>query len=814
MCIFPCLRLAFFALPLVFALGCADSIAIGEGGAGGSGGSGGSSDGGIGGMGGVGGIDGGDAGTDCAETGCSDGNECTIDGVCNTLSGMCMDGGGFEPAGTRCTQERGFFCDGEGACVVCNEDEQCARFFPPQECREPAACVDGACPIPEALPDGTMCSEGECYEGLCVPLAPQSKLVPMVCDNQVTPFFWEIPMNMNVAPSAIEATRPFNADIEAALSIPQEFLQFGLISVYPEELTSIEVSSAAAEIVTSGVLSGSPVSTIRSTVPVAFPIPQIPNPGDAGGDACTDDGDCPLAAFGQRCSAGGQCDCACDTGCVPEQCANVVTADIAVPVNPIFKAPYRAQASGAVCFDVGGEDPPSAVGAPPLRTGIRAVASNGAFVRFECVGGTVNDNGTPDNPFDDFVDPNPPDARICFPIDTPDVDLCEVPPPVDCSDANECVLDAICDPFTGECSPGSTKPRGAPCDQDGGNACDGQGSCVQCVEDSGCVDDGNDCTSVPECENDRCSPLSDLPQGTVCNQGGGNRCDGDGNCILVGDGPFPETKDLTLGCTSNLTSDVGLVPFQLTVAPSVIVQGDPFTADLSGVGLIREELLDSVQWVIVGGATRVDLIDATATVHVRAGATGDDVPLTVVPIPYRCAVDGAVCDPTNDASSVPGKRANSDCAPLGPTNPCGRFVEIPTSDDCGPGGICAQLDGGTATKVNQCATNAFCVTGPLPIPLQSALGDYVAGPATEVLFGWDDASTGATLAGNGTWDLPPAVFGDPIASNGIRAGIDALSVALECTMGVDSDGLYGVGVPGQSSPTPNLLLVSFPIQLP
>ena len=64
-------------------------------------------------------------------------------------------------------------------------------------------------------------------------------------------------------------------------------------------------------------------------------------------------------------------------------------------------------------------------------------------------------------------------------------------------------------------------------------------------------------------------------------------------------------------------------------------------ANRGGVGLISEGLLDSVQWVIVGGATRVDLID----------------------------------------------------------------LVIPTSDDCAPGGICAQLDGGTATKVDQCATN-------------------------------------------------------------------------------------------------------------
>jgi hypothetical protein len=84
--------------------------------------------------------------------------------------------------------------------------------------------------------------------------------------------------------------------------------------------------------------------------------------------------------------------------------------------------------------------------------------------------------------------------------------------------------------------------------------------------------------------------------------------------------------------------------------------------------------------------------------------------------------------------------------------------------------------------------------------------------SSEVLFGWDDASTGATLAGDGSWALPPVLFEDPIVSNGIRADIGGLSVGFECTMGVDSDGIFGVGVPDESSPTPNLLLISFQIE--
>jgi hypothetical protein len=766
-------------------------------------------------MGGAGGMAGGGGGFHCNEVGCDDANPCTIDGACNTITGVCIGGGENEALNTPCSQSDGFFCDGEGSCVVCNEASQCARFFPPQDCREPASCVDNECPLPDPLPDGTACSAGRCYQGWCVAVLPQSALVPMVCHNSVSPAFWGIPLDMTVAPSAIQATRTFGADIFATLSIPKEFLQYGLISVFPTELTALEITAAAAEIVTSGVLSGSPLSATLGSAPLAVPISQAPNPGDLGGSACATDEDCPLAAFGQSCGLGGQCECACRDGCTPATCANLATDDVLVPLSPIFNARYVAASSGMVCFDVGGANPPSSLGAPPVRTGIRAIASNGAFVRFECVGGTVNDNGTPELPFDDLVDPNAPDSQICFPIETPEVDLCEGPPPVDCADDNRCVVDPVCDPFVGACTGGTSEPRGTACDQSGGMVCDGRGACVQCVEDSQCPDDGNQCTAAPACEADRCRTQTNLPQGAVCDQDGGNRCDGNGNCVDVGDDPFPEVQGLTLGCASSVSADISIVPFELMVAPEAPVSGQPFVADLRGAALLSEELLDSVQWTIPGGATRVDLIDLRATVHVRSGATGDDVALTPEPIAYRCGIDEtAACDPANDLPGVPGSRANTDCVPTGASNPCGRFVPIPTSNDCEPGGACAVLDGGTGTKHSQCRANGFCVTGALSLPLQARVESYVAAASGDVLFGWDDASTGASVGGNGTWILPAAVFGEPIGPNGIQVSIDGLSVALECTMGVDSGGPYGVGVPGRSSPTPDSLLIGFSIQAP
>ncbi|MGB5701173.1 MAG: hypothetical protein WBM48_00025, partial [Polyangiales bacterium] len=66
-----------------------------------------------------------------------------------------------------------------------------------------------------------------------------------------------------------------------------------------------------------------------------------------------------------------------------------------------------------------------------------------------------------------------------------------------------------------------------------------------------------------------------------------------------------------------------------------------------------------------------------------------------------------------------------------------------------------------------------------------------------------------------TWTLPAVLFADPLGPNGLRVNASGLAVGLECTMGVDSnDPVHGVGVPGKSSPTPDTLLLEFPIQVP
>ena len=89
---------------------------------------------------------------------------------------------------------------------------------------------------------------------------------------------------------------------------------------------------------------------------------------------------------------------------------------------------------------------------------------------------------------------------------------------------------------------------------------------------------------------------------------------------------------------------------------------------------------------------------------------------------------------------------------------------------------------------------------------------FTAAASGIVNFGYADQGTGATLNPNGTYALPASVFTAPEALNEIKVNASGLSVALVCTMAVDSGGPDGVSVPDAASPTPSDLLVTFDIQ--
>jgi hypothetical protein len=263
-----------------------------------------------------------------------------------------------------------------------------------------------------------------------------------------------------------------------------------------------------------------------------------------------------------------------------------------------------------------------------------------------------------------------------------------------------------------------------------------------------------------------------------------------GQVLVEGRCVDENSKFIPIVCRNSVNEETSVLSWELTVEPSTIESGEVFSATLDGVVLFHEEFLDDVQTEPLIEVSEVNLIELKATVQVRSGATGEPRILTNEDEPYECFLSPrASCDPANDdiSSGPPGGRSNSDCQPESPQNPCGRFIRLPTSSECGPGGLCAALG-----KTSQCFTHEFCVTGDLPIELKRAIGEYTAQTEGRVLFGWADETLGASI------DQMP-VAADEAGPLSLRLGIGSLLVAFECAMPRE---------------TPDGALVSFPIETP
>jgi hypothetical protein len=308
-----------------------------------------------------------------------------------------------------------------------------------------------------------------------------------------------------------------------------------------------------------------------------------------------------------------------------------------------------------------------------------------------------------------------------------------------------------------------------------------------------------------------CSDLGSCAEG---------ECTGGGNGEAFADPP-PKSRRIDLGCTTDAISDIFVLGWDLTVDPGPIVGGEAFGATFSGVLWVDEFLLDLGQTGVAGGFKRSNFLELRATVHVRDGVTSEarDVVLTNQPDGETCAFDTngdagptagptfPTCSPVNDSEDG----SNSDCTGLGgvpdPRNPCGQFIPLPTSNDRDR---CAELD-----KADQWMQLGFCVTGDLEIPLEGPVGAYTAAGAGQVLFGWDDQSTDATLDDttrpeDPMWILPTPDFNAETGPNGFRnrQGYNTIDngfpIPFECTM--------ASGTPGLLRPTPDSALISFPIQ--
>jgi hypothetical protein len=312
------------------------------------------------------------------------------------------------------------------------------------------------------------------------------------------------------------------------------------------------------------------------------------------------------------------------------------------------------------------------------------------------------------------------------------------------------------------------------------------------------------------------------------------------------DDPEPKTRTIILGCSNNtILGGLSLIPWELTVNPTAIRSGGEFAAKFEAIAIFPEYFLNVAQSDVGGGLSRVNIVEHQATDHVRRGATdqegGDleDVPLAfeLDSIPWTCRYDGngdaefgagpfPSCSEDNDNLDD----SNEDCTGLGgvphPENQCGKFKPIPISNDCTPGGVCDSLGDPfphlNLSPLELCDKNGFCVRGPVEVTLRGGVPDdyYYAAASGHVLFGWDDASTGAEIdqtsgPNDGVWILPDAVFEEPAGPNAMRFIAGDTKVALECTMAVGGWGPFGVASQEDlASPAPDHALISFPIQQP
>lgn len=306
-----------------------------------------------------------------------------------------------------------------------------------------------------------------------------------------------------------------------------------------------------------------------------------------------------------------------------------------------------------------------------------------------------------------------------------------------------------------------------------------------------------------------------------------------GNGGTAGAGPEAKTQAIGVGCSNNiLATQISALDWELTADPGPIVGGESVTVEFTGTAQFSESFLD-VALSAIPGLNQATLDALQATALARSGLTGDGVALAEAPIPTTCNGGmnaGGACD-TDD-----------DCPPVGYFE-CVQVVDFPISTDCSEGGECDQLG-----KLGQCnagsPTNDFCITGPLPIPMNTVAGTFTADASGgTVLLGWDDQNTGATtesvygcamggtecdpandqMDGSNTdcepveaantcdeftgYALPAAATNDPLGPNGLKVTAGTLAVALNCTMATDL-GLDPTAV----GPTPDEELISFDIE--
>ncbi len=100
-----------------------------------------------------------------------------------------------------------------------------------------------------------------------------------------------------------------------------------------------------------------------------------------------------------------------------------------------------------------------------------------------------------------------------------------------CASTSDCIVSGTCDAQTGACI-WQFQPPASVCDDDGGNVCDGIGRCVECTEAEQCVS-SRQCVENGVCNQDTnaCETGNPVSIDTPCTEDRGRFCDGTGNCV-------------------------------------------------------------------------------------------------------------------------------------------------------------------------------------------------------------------------------------------------------------------------------------------
>ena len=277
----------------------------------------------------------------------------------------------------------------------------------------------------------------------------------------------------------------------------------------------------------------------------------------------------------------------------------------------------------------------------------------------------------------------------------------------------------------------------------------------------------------------------------------------------------PVTKTVAVGCALDLEIDdlarLAYFPWELTVeAIDPIRSGQPFRALASGVAKfdvvnLNYALLLFNELGVSPGFSRVAIEDFEATVRVRKGADGPDIPMELADLPKACT-DDAIEQPVTECATDDECPGDARCLPV---------FDFKTSDneeECRELGAFEAFD-----AVGFCITQA---DGPkinaiLPLP------EYTAHKTGSVLFGWADTTPDekhptvlSSGANRGAFDVDDM---KDFAPNGFRLlflpNTLPLPIQFECSMGTNSRSADGAGtVLPLLSPSPDGALISCPIE--